>query len=233
MALRSVVVTGAFGALGSVVARVFADRNAAVTLIDMAPEAPAPIRASFGLPHVVQPGVSLSSLEAARPAFDAVGARAGIDVLINVAGAFRWELLGDSLLDVWLQQFDSNLKTAVVATRASLPYLLRAKEGGSVINIGAGAAAGRATRGMGAYTAAKAGVHRFTESLADELKDQGVTVNAVLPGTIDTPANRRDMPDADTARWVTPQEVAEVIWFLASREARAVTGALIPVNGRA
>jgi NAD(P)-dependent dehydrogenase (short-subunit alcohol dehydrogenase family) len=233
MALRSIVVTGAFGALGSVVAQLFAERGAAVTLIDMAASVPAPILASFPPPHVVKAGVSLSTLDAAQPAFESVGARAGIDVLVNVAGAFRWELLGDSALDVWQQQFDSNLKTAVIATRASLHYLLRAKDGGRVINIGAGAAAGRSVRGMGAYTAAKAGVHRFTESLADELKDQGVTVNAVLPGTIDTPANRRDMPDADTSRWVTPRQVAEVIWFLASSEARAVTGALIPVNGRA
>jgi NAD(P)-dependent dehydrogenase (short-subunit alcohol dehydrogenase family) len=233
MALRSVVVAGAFGALGSVVARLFADRGAAVCLIDAAKSAPEPILAHFTAPHGVHAAVNLDSLAAAQSAFDAVGTRAGIDVLINVAGAFRWELLGESALDVWQQQFDSNLKTAVVATRASLPYLLRAQAGGRVINIGAGAAAARAARGMGAYTAAKAGVHRFTESLADELKDHGVTVNAVLPGTIDTPANRRDMPDADASRWVTPHDVAEVIWFLASHEARAVTGALIPVNGRA
>jgi NAD(P)-dependent dehydrogenase (short-subunit alcohol dehydrogenase family) len=85
---------------------------------------------------------------------------------------------------------------------------------------------------MGAYTASKAGVQRLTESLGEELKDRGITVNAVLPGTIDTPRNRADMPDADFSRWVAPEAIAEVIVFLASDAARAVTGASIPVSGR-
>jgi len=85
---------------------------------------------------------------------------------------------------------------------------------------------------MAAYTASKAGVHKLTESLADELKDRGVTVNAILPGTIDTPRNRADMPNADFSRWVSPAAIAEVILFLASDAASAVTGASIPVTGR-
>jgi NAD(P)-dependent dehydrogenase (short-subunit alcohol dehydrogenase family) len=85
---------------------------------------------------------------------------------------------------------------------------------------------------MGAYTASKAGVAKFTEALAEELKDRNITVNAVLPSTIDTPANRADMPTADFSRWVTPQAIADVIVFLLSGQARAVTGALIPVSGR-
>jgi NAD(P)-dependent dehydrogenase (short-subunit alcohol dehydrogenase family) len=85
---------------------------------------------------------------------------------------------------------------------------------------------------MGAYTASKAGVQRLTESLSEEVKDRGITVNAILPGTIDTPRNRADMPDADFSRWVAPDEIADVILFLASDAARAVTGASIPVFGR-
>jgi NAD(P)-dependent dehydrogenase (short-subunit alcohol dehydrogenase family) len=85
---------------------------------------------------------------------------------------------------------------------------------------------------MGAYTASKAGVQRLTESLSEEVKDRGITVNAILPGTIDTPRNRADMPDADFSRWVAPDAIAEVILFLASDAARAVTGASIPVLGR-
>jgi NAD(P)-dependent dehydrogenase (short-subunit alcohol dehydrogenase family) len=84
---------------------------------------------------------------------------------------------------------------------------------------------------MGPYAASKAGVHRFTESLAEELKGRGVTVNAVLPSTIDTPANRADMPDADFSRWVAPGDLAAAILFLASPEAGAITGALLPVTG--
>jgi len=75
-------------------------------------------------------------------------------------------------------------------------------------------------------------VHKFTESLAEELKDRGVTVNAVLPGIIDTPQNRADMPGADFSRWIQPTAIASVIAFLASEQAAAVTGALIPVYGR-
>ena len=85
---------------------------------------------------------------------------------------------------------------------------------------------------MGAYTASKAGVLKLTEALAAEVKDHGITVNAVLPSTIDTPANRADMPKADFSRWVAPRDIASVIVFLLSDEARAVTGALIPVSGR-
>ena len=85
---------------------------------------------------------------------------------------------------------------------------------------------------MGAYTASKAGVERLTESLAEELKDRNVTVNSVLPGTLDTPRNRADMPGADFSRWVAPEALADVIAFLASDAARAVTGAAIRVSGR-
>ena len=127
--------------------------------------------------------------------------------------------------------YSLNLRTAVAASRAALPHL-KASGAGRIINVGAGAAAARAGAGMAAYTASKAGVHKFTESLADELKDAGVTVNAVLPGIIDTPQNRADMPNADTSRWVQPVDIAEVVLFLASAQARSVTGALIPVTGK-
>jgi NAD(P)-dependent dehydrogenase (short-subunit alcohol dehydrogenase family) len=103
--------------------------------------------------------------------------------------------------------------------------------GGRIVNVGS-AAAGKATAGMGAYAASKAGVAKLTEALADELKDQGITVNAVLPSILDTPKNRIDMPKADFTRWVTPAEAAEVVAFLISDQARAITGALIPVGGR-
>ncbi len=85
---------------------------------------------------------------------------------------------------------------------------------------------------MGAYAASKAGVFKLTEALAEELKDRGITVNAILPTIIDTPPNRKDMPDADFSRWVKPEQIADVIVFLLSDKAQAITGALIPVAGR-
>ena len=103
--------------------------------------------------------------------------------------------------------------------------------GRRIINVGANAAA-KSGAGMGPYAASKSGVHRLTESLAEELKDTGITVNAVLPSIIDTPANRADMPQADFSKWVTPQALADVILFLASDVSQAITGALLPVTGR-
>ena len=107
--------------------------------------------------------------------------------------------------------------------------------GGSLSEVGAtqlGATAVKAAAGMGPYAASKAAVHRLTEALADELKDEGVRVNAVLPSIIDTPANRADMSGADFTKWVAPADLAAAILFLLSDEARAVTGALVPVTGR-
>jgi NAD(P)-dependent dehydrogenase (short-subunit alcohol dehydrogenase family) len=124
-----------------------------------------------------------------------------------------------------------NVRTAATASRAALDQFGAGPQGGRIVNIGAGAAL-RAGAGMGAYAASKAGVLRLTEALADELKDRGITVNAILPGIIDTPQNRNDMPDADFSRWVQPADIAAVILFLASRAAMAVTGASIPVTGR-
>jgi NAD(P)-dependent dehydrogenase (short-subunit alcohol dehydrogenase family) len=118
----------------------------------------------------------------------------------------------------------------VVSCKCALPAMLE-RGRGRIINIGAGAAA-RAGLGMGAYAASKAGVQRLTEALAEELKDRNITVNAILPGIIDTPRNRLDMPKADFTRWVSPQAIANVIRFLASDDAAAVTGAAIPVLGR-
>lgn len=228
---RSVVVTGAFGNLGMAVARTFREQGALVALLGRA-RPPAALAAEFPAPHCVLGGVDLTSAASAGTAMETVGATlGGIDVLVNVAGGFRWQTLEQGDVDGWDAMFASNLKTAVVSTKMALPLLLHSPAG-RIINVGAGAAARAAGAGMGAYTASKAGVHKLTESLAQELKDRGITVNAVLPGIIDTPQNRADMPNADVTRWVQPEAIAAVIAFLASERAAAVTGALVPVYGR-
>jgi NAD(P)-dependent dehydrogenase (short-subunit alcohol dehydrogenase family) len=219
---RRVAVTGAFGALGATVVRRAAAAGARVAALDRAP-APAdaaPAAAALG-------GVDISDAAGAAKVFEAVRDRlGGLDTLINVAGAFRWETVADGAPDTWDVMFRVNLLTAVNASRAALPMLL-ASGRGAIVNIGAGAAL-KAGAGMGAYAASKAGVHRLTEALAEELKGK-VTVNAVLPSIIDTPANRRDMPDADFAAWVQPDDLADAILYLAGN--RAITGALVPVSG--
>lgn len=122
-----------------------------------------------------------------------------------------------------------NVETALNASRAAIPHLLNSRAA-RIVNIGATGAL-QAGPGMGPYAASKAGVHKLTESLAAELKGK-ITVNAVLPSIIDTAANRASMPKADSSEWVAPKELADVILFLASDAASAVTGALLPVNGR-
>jgi NAD(P)-dependent dehydrogenase (short-subunit alcohol dehydrogenase family) len=227
---RAVIITGAFGVLGAAVARKFAAQGAQLGLIDLA-VVPAWARTEFAAPHVLCGGVDLADAEATAAAVREINERAGgLDVLVNVAGGFQWQTLEGGGLEIWDTMFAMNLKTAVVASSVVLPYL-SARGAGRIVNIGAGAAA-RAAAGMGAYTASKAGVERFTESLAQELKDRGITVNCVLPGTLDTPRNRADMPHADFGRWVSPDALAEVVTFLASDAARAVTGAAIRVSGR-
>ncbi len=228
---RRIVVTGAFGSLGAVVARHFRTEGARVALLDHA-QPSAQLRAEFAAPHCVLGAVDLTRLETTVAAIEKIVASlGGIDVLVNIAGGFRWQTLEEGDLDGWDQMYAMNLKTAVTATKAALPHILRSSNG-RIINIGAGAAARSAAAGMGAYTASKAGVHKLTESLAEELKERGITVNAVLPGIIDTPRNRADMPTADFSKWVVPEAIASVIAFLASDAASAVTGALIPVFGR-
>lgn len=225
-----VIVTGAFGALGSAVARRFQAQGATLGLINRT-AVPSTAASSFPAPHVLVGGIDLTDERATAAAVQRVIESAGgLDVLVNVAGGFRFQTLGEGDVATWELMFAMNLKTALVASRAVLPHL-KARGGGRIINIGAGAAA-RGHTGMGAYAASKAGVERLSESLAEEVKDLNITVNTILPGTLDTPANRAELPNADTGRWVAPEAVADVIAFLASDQAGAVTGAAIRVFGR-
>jgi 3-oxoacyl-[acyl-carrier protein] reductase len=222
---KIVVITGASGALGQVVVEHAIASGASVAAIDHAAKGPTstPQRLQIG-------GIDLSDAAQAETAIAAVIAQfSKIDVLINIAGAFSFETIADGNNSSWETMHRLNLLTALNASRAAIPHL-SASKAGRIVNIGAMGAV-QAGAGMGPYAASKAAVHRLTESLAAELKGN-VTVNAVLPSTIDTTANRRDMPSADFSKWVTPDELAAVILFLASDEASAVTGALLPVSGR-
>jgi NAD(P)-dependent dehydrogenase (short-subunit alcohol dehydrogenase family) len=222
---KVVIVTGASGALGKVVAEVALVRGALVASID---HSPAQIAATGN--RIDIGGVDLTDATQAGKAIDAAASHFGrIDVLINIAGGFAFEAIAEGDPKTWQRMYALNVLTTLNASRSAIPYLSTSGTG-RIVNVGAMGAL-QSAGGMGAYAASKAGVHRLTEALAAEWKGK-ITVNAVLPSTIDTPANRASMPKADFAKWVTPEELANVILFLASGAASAVTGALIPVSGR-
>ena len=171
--------------------------------------------------------VDLTDTAAVQACFAELG---HFDALANIAGGFD---MGPAVHatsdDQWDALFDINVTTLRRVLSAAVPALL-AQGRGTIVNVGALGAL-RGVGNMGAYTAAKSVVMRITEALSDEVRQQGVNVNAVLPSLIDTPRNRADMPDADFSQWVAPQDLAAVVCFLASDDARAVHGALLPVTG--
>ncbi|MFL6826469.1 MAG: 3-oxoacyl-ACP reductase FabG [Bradyrhizobium sp.] len=222
---KVIVVTGALGALGKVVAETALARGARVAGVD---HATSQIPATGN--RIEIGGVDLSDAAAAKTAIDAVAAHFGrIDALVNIAGGFAFETVIDGDPKTWQRMYALNVLTALNASRAAIAHLT-ASGTGRIVNVGAMGAL-QAGSGMGAYAASKAGVHRLTEALAAEWKGK-ITVNAVLPSIIDTAANRASMPGADFGKWVTPQELSQVILFLVSDAASAVTGALLPVSGR-
>ncbi len=233
MTSQVVLLTGAAGALGSAVAAAFAERGARLALVDLHLERAQATAAGLGLgPERVLPSAAdLTKGAEARAWVAAVQAAYGrADVLVNIAGGFKAGTPVHELSDTDFEfMLDINLRTAFNACRAVVPLML-AQGGGKIVNVGA---RGGLTGGKNssAYGIAKSGVHRLTESLSAELRDAGINVNAVLPSILDTTPNRAAMPKADPAKWVAPADLAQVIVFLASDQARAIHGALIPVNG--
>ncbi|OIQ63518.1 2-dehydro-3-deoxy-D-gluconate 5-dehydrogenase [mine drainage metagenome] len=222
---KVVVVTGASGALGAVVATSALALGARVAGVD---HAASQVAATSN--RIELGGVDLTDAAQARMAIDAAASHFGkLDALINIAGGFAFEAIAEGDPKTWQRMYALNVLTALNASRSAIPHLV-ASGAGRIVNVGAMGAL-QAGSGMGAYAASKAGVHRLTEALAAEWKGKS-TVNAVLPSIIDTAANRDSRPNADFGKWVTPKELANVILFLASDAASAVTGALLPVSGR-
>lgn len=216
---RVVMVTGANGALGGAVVAAALARGARVLAVDLRFD---------GAPAAGETRLVADLTDAAATA-TVLGGAGGFDVLCNVAGGFT---MGEAAFDAgthWEAMFRLNVETMRNATRIAVPVMQRQRRG-AIVNVGALSA--REGRGsMSAYCAAKSTVMRLTESLAQELRMDGINVNAVLPSIIDTPTNRADMPDADFSRWVQPADLAAAMLFLASDDARAIHGALLPVTG--
>jgi NAD(P)-dependent dehydrogenase (short-subunit alcohol dehydrogenase family) len=218
---QRVVLTGAAGVLGVAVAEHFARGGATLALLDVLP-----IETEHWN-HTCDLTDAEACATAVAQAKDALG---GIDILANIAGGFT---MGDSVADTsdetWEFMFNLNARTVFNMARAVVP-VMRSQGSGKIINVGArGGLRGGGL--MAAYAASKSVVQRLTESLADELKGDGINVNCVLPSIIDTPRNRNDMPDADHEAWVAPEDLANVIGFLASDGARAIHGASIAIDG--
>lgn len=220
---KTVIITGAAGALGSTVAKMLIERGHDVHGVDLAETAPDGVDQFHG-------GIDLGDGEKVSQVVEAVAAQVGkVDAIVNIVGGFVWEQIDGGSIDSWDRMYQMNVRPTLLMSQAALPHLR--KGNGAIVNIGANAAQ-KADAGMGAYAASKAGVHKLTESLAAEEKESRVRVNAILPTIIDTQANRNDMPDADFSAWVQPSAIGELVAFLVSDAADAITGACIPIVNR-
>lgn len=229
-----VLITGAAGALGRVVARSFQGAGARLALLDSRsdrlPEIFADVVGSSD--HLFCHATDLTDSAAVTAAVtQVVNHFRRIDVLLNIAGGFRAGLpLHETPEEDWNLMFDLNARSVFNMCRAVVPHML-AQKSGKIVNVAARAALSGGPN-MAPYVASKSAVIRLTESMAAELREANINVNCVLPSAIDTPQNRRDMPNADYSHWVPPQDLAAVMMFLASDAARAINGAALPVYGR-
>jgi NAD(P)-dependent dehydrogenase (short-subunit alcohol dehydrogenase family) len=233
---RIAIVTGGAGALGRATNRALLDAGATVIttdthahgMHDLAASFPDDLRARF---TTIEADVATEEGAAAvvRRATEAYG---GLDILVNIVGGYAGgPHIAETDLATWQQQITLNATTAFLMARAAIPAMQPGARG-RIINVSSRVAR-TSPAGLGAYAVSKAAVITLTEVLANEVRDSGITVNAIMPSVIDTPANRRDMPDADFAAWVRPEQIGGVIRFLASEESGIISGAAIPVYGRA
>jgi len=229
-----IIITGAAGALGQATTRAFREPGGRVGIVDRRRETAEQV---FGndIPegeHALYVTADLTSEASVAEMVKATVERFGrIDVLVNIAGGFVGDKrLHETALDTWDFLMNLNARSVFLTSRAVIPHLLERKRG-RIVSVAARAAlAGKA--GSGPYTASKMAVIRLTEAMADELKQDNITANCILPGTIDTPRNRADRPDEDFSAWIKPESMANVILFLASDLARDINGAAVPVYGR-
>ncbi|HEV2146678.1 MAG TPA: SDR family oxidoreductase [Longimicrobiaceae bacterium] len=228
------LITGGAGNLGRAVTRTFLENGARVAVpfykTDQ-PDALDALRGEFG-DRLFPIALDLTTERGAYAAVEQVLEWGGrLDTVAHLVGGWRGGMpLAETPIEVWDRMMDLNLKSAWLVARAAVPAMVRGG-GGSLVFVSSRAArAGRT--GHGAYAVAKAAVITLAEVLAEEHRADGIRVNAVLPGTVDTEDNRRAMPDADHSAWTAPEEIARVIHFLASDAAAAVSGAAVPVYGQ-
>jgi NAD(P)-dependent dehydrogenase (short-subunit alcohol dehydrogenase family) len=231
---KTAIVTGGSGVIGSAVCQRLLEEGGTVVVADRhAPAADAvaalgddSTRLHFHETDVTEEG-SVAALVR-----ETTSAHGGPHVLMNIAGGFRFGPAVDELAVAdWDSMLDLNLKSAFLCMKHVLPVM---KEQGYGRIVSVAARSGLKGDAMVApYAVSKGGVILLTQSVADEVRSYDITVNAVLPSIVDTPANRTAMADADFGAWVPPRELAEVMLFLASDRARVISGAAVPVYNRA
>lgn len=222
---RLVVVAGGAGALGRAVVEELVGRGARVISGDRQPP-PSGARVAAADYRRLDAGD-----EAAVSAFFEALPEAPLALVNTIGGYAAGPAIADSDVAQWRQQLEVNLLTAALLTKWAVRRMAPAKAG-RIVHVSSRAAAENGAHAF-AYSAAKLGVVRLVEAAAAENVESGITVNCVLPSILDTPANRAAMPKSDFTRWTTPQQVARVIAFLVSDDAAIVSGAAIPVYGRA
>ncbi len=228
---RTALVTGGTGGLGAAVVESFlaADWRVVVTWVDererdrLAPREDLTLTEADLFDSDSVAGVVARARESSSAPLRAV---------VNLVGGFAMGgRVHETPIEEFEDQFRLNLRATYLVTQATLPHLVEAG-GGAVVCVSSRAAR-RPFSGAAGYVASKAAVIAFVEAVATEYRDDGVRANAILPSMIDTPANRRSMPDADQSKWVRPEQVALVIRFLCSEDSYPTSGAAIPVYGRA
>ena len=232
---RVAIVTGGTGALGRAVCAAFLRAGARAVIAPYIVEAEVPLlQQAVGdfKERVETPRVDIGRADEIADLVRRTVERHGrIDVLTNLAGGFAMGSVEQTSEADWDGMMNLNLKTAFLCCKAASPEMRRNKWGRILCIASRPGALG--IGGLAAYSVAKGGIITLVRALAEEVRDDDITVNAVAPSVIDTEANRNAMPDADPSRWVTPQDIAHLLTFLASEEARAISGALVPIYGKA
>lgn len=219
---KVVLIAGGAGALGGTVTPAFAQSGARVITVERNPS-PDQVAAGNAMKADVTDDAALRRL-----VDDVVRTAGRLDVLVNLVGGFAMGRLVDTEVSLWQRMLTMNVTSAFLLSKAVLPAMLE-RGTGRILHVAAWAAV-EPFPGAAAYIVAKSSLLALIRLLALELKGSGVTVNGVLPTTIDTPANRASMPAADPSSWTKPEAIAETLLFLASDKAGQISGAAIPVG---